>query len=76
MYQIQPAAGQTAAQRLRCWWKRAGAAQADALLFVVYYTVVAPFALLARRGGAWSAPGWIARRTESGNSLENLRRQH
>ena len=74
--QIAPSAGQTVAARLRCWWKRAGAAQADALLFVVYYTVLAPFAMLARRGGGWSPPGWIARRNESGDCLEKLRRQH
>jgi hypothetical protein len=76
MHQIRPSRGKTVTARLRCWWKRAGAAQADALLFAVYYTVAAPFALLVRRGGGWNVRGWIPRRNESGNCLEKLRRQH
>jgi hypothetical protein len=76
MHQIRPPAGPTLAARLRRCWKRAGAAQADVLLFIVYYTVMAPFALLARRGGGWNPRGWITRSKESGTCLESLKRQH
>jgi hypothetical protein len=62
--------------RVRRWWKRAGTAQADAVIFVVYYTVLAPFAFLLRRSRAWNIRGWISRRPESGDCLEKLRRQH
>jgi hypothetical protein len=76
MHRIEPSTGIALATRMRRWWKRAGAAQADATLFVVYYTVLAPFAFLVRRSRAWKAGGWISRDAESGNRMEILRRQH
>jgi hypothetical protein len=59
----------------RCW-KRAGAMQADALLFIIYYTVLAPFAFLVRRSGGGKACGWIGRQAGSGDCLDKLRQQH
>lgn len=67
----------TAGARIRSWWKHAGAAQANAMLFLVYYTVLAPFAFLIRRHGSGNTPrGWVPDSGEPGNRLDSLRRQH
>ncbi len=56
------------------WWRRlarrAATAQAHGLLFLLYYTVLAPFALIARRRRG--AVGWILR---AGEPATSLRRQ-
>jgi hypothetical protein len=56
------------------WWRRlarrAATAQAHALLFLLYYPVLAPFALIAR--GRRGATGWIPR---DGEPAPSLRRQ-
>ena len=71
-----------AVTRAWLWWKRAarraGAVQARALLFVTYYTLVAPFALLARwrkpdRGSA--GHGWLPHPDDAAPPLERLRKQ-
>jgi hypothetical protein len=50
--------------------RRAATAQAHGLLFMLYYAVLAPFALIARRRRG--AAGWVAR---AGEPAPSLRRQ-
>ena len=62
--------------RIRNWWRRAGGAQADGVLFVIYYSILPLFAWLARRDrGGLHDRGWTAH-DATPPSTGGLRRQH